>query len=98
MSHAFLFTEPSFSAAGVARDLGAVFGRELSYHQAEVLEELDSSVNLTGRVHVQVGADYLVVGAWKDEHTLVNWPARTTLAEALEDLCAALHAYPGDQP
>jgi hypothetical protein len=95
----FLSIKPKFTAAAVARDIGASLGRELTtYQEPDDNEDLDGAVDVTAPVHVQVGADYLIVCAWKDDQTLLSRPARTTLAGALQDLRAALSQYPDPVP
>ena len=63
MSESFLFPRPRFTARSVARVLGQRLGRRLTYQEPDELEDLDGAVDITVRVHVQVGTDYLVVCA-----------------------------------
>jgi hypothetical protein len=99
MPRQFIFTKPKFTAAGVAQEIGAALGRRLTtYQEPDDDEDLDGAVDVTARVHVQVGADYLIVCAWKDDQTLVSRPARSTVAETLQDLRAVLSQYPGPVP
>jgi hypothetical protein len=95
MTHV-LFTRPAFTARTVAEALGRELGRPLAFTDAD--EEADGCVDVTSRVHVQVGADYLVVGAWVDETTLRTWPLRASIARALRDLEEAVRDFPGVQP
>jgi hypothetical protein len=67
MSDLFLFTRPRFTARTVARVIGHRLGRRLTYQEPDEMEALDGAVDITNRVHVQVGADYLVVCAWESD-------------------------------
>ena len=94
MSEHFLFTKPKFTARTVAKVIGKALGRRLDFQEADELEDMDGSVDVTRRVEVQVGADYLVVGAWIDEITLRSWPERQNIPDALEDIKAAIEEFP----
>ena len=86
MSELFLFTPPRFTARTVARVIGKRLGRKLTYQEPDELEDLDGCVDVTTRVEVQVGADYLVVWAWEDATTMVTWPPRRNIPSTLRDL------------
>jgi hypothetical protein len=94
MSDLFLFTRPRFTARTVARVLGQRLGRRPTYQDADDLEALDGAVDITSRVHVQVGADYLVVCAWESPGVMKSWPPRRNIPWALRDLHEALEQYP----
>lgn len=95
MTHS-AFTEPAFTARAVAEVIGRKLGRTLAFTEAD--EEVDGGVDVSARVHVQVGADYLVVGAWIDEMTLKTWPPRRTIPRAFRDLEEAVRRCPGERP
>jgi hypothetical protein len=92
------FTRPTFTARTIARVLGQKLDRRLSYKEADEFEELDGEVNVTDRVHVQVGADYLVVFAYQDRMTFRSWPARPNIPYAFNDLLEALRDFPDPIP
>jgi hypothetical protein len=94
MPFACLFTEPRFTAARVAQALGPTHGRSLVFQEANETEDIDGCVDITSRVHVQVGADYLIACAWEDDQTLVTWPARRSVLEVTRDVFAAIAKYP----
>lgn len=94
MSEFFLFTRPRFNARTVARVIGHRLGRRLTYQEPDELEDLDGAVDITARVHVQVGADYLVVCAWESDGLMKSWPPRRNIPWALRDLHEALEQYP----
>jgi hypothetical protein len=94
MSELFLFTRPRFTASTVARVIGHRLGRRLTYQEPDDLEDLDGAVDITNRVHVQVGADYLVVCAWESAGVMKCWPPRRNIPWALRDLHEALEQYP----
>jgi hypothetical protein len=94
MSEFFLFTPPRFTARSVARVIGERLGRKLKYQEPDELEDLDGAVDVTARVHVQVGADYLVVCAWQTETALKSWPPRRNIPWAFKDLRESLEQYP----
>jgi len=94
MSKSSLFTRPRFTARSVARVIGQRLGRRLTYQEPDELEDLDGAVNITARVHVQVGADYLVVSAWESDGVMKSWPPRRNITRALSDLHEALEQYP----
>lgn len=98
MAPYYHFARPRFTAKLIARWIGRELGRKLAYQEAGEEEEADGCVEVTGRVHVQVGADYLVVCAWADATTLRSWPARPNIPYAFKDLQEALRAYPGPRP
>jgi hypothetical protein len=98
MSELFLFSRPRFTARVVAKVIGQKLGRKLAYQEADESEDVDGNVDVTDRVHVQVGADYLVVGAWLDETTLRSWPARPNIPYAMRDLIEALRDFPDPLP
>ncbi|VTR91607.1 unnamed protein product [Gemmata massiliana] len=79
-----MFTEPVFTARTVAKALGLRLGRTLTFAEGD--EDVDGEVEVTDRVHVQVGADYLAVGMCVDEATLRVWPSRRDLPWAFHDL------------
>jgi hypothetical protein len=97
MTH-FLFTPPVFTARSVATVLGQKLGRKLAYKEADEDEDVDGEVDITDRVHVQVGADYLVVSAWVDHTTLRTWPPRRNIPWAFRDVQEALEQFPGARP
>jgi hypothetical protein len=94
MSESFLFTRPRFTARTVARVIGHRLGRRLTHQELDDLEDLDGAVDITGRVHVQVGDDYLVVCAWESDGVMKSWPPRRNIPWALRDLQEALEQYP----
>ena len=94
MSEFFLFTRPRFTARTVARVIGHRLGRRLTYQEPDDLEHLDGAIDITNRVHVQVGADYLVVCAWETDGVMKSWPPRRNILWALRDLHEALEQYP----
>lgn len=94
MSNDFLFTRPRFTARTVARVIGQRLGRHLTYREPDELENLDGAVDISHRVHVQVGADYLVVCAWESDDVMKSWPPRRNIPSALRDLDEALKRYP----
>jgi hypothetical protein len=94
MSELFLFTRPRFTARTVARGIGHRLGRRLTYQEPDEMEDLDGVVDITSRVHVQVGADYLVVCAWESAGVMKSWPPRRNIPWALRDLHAVLEQYP----
>lgn len=94
MSELFLFARPRFTARTVARVIGHRVGRRLTYQEPDDLKDLDGAVDITNRIHVQVGADYLVVCAWGSDGVMKNWPPRRTIPWALHDLHEALECYP----
>lgn len=98
MTHYFHFTKPTFTARTVARVLGKFLGRHLAYREGDECEELDGEVTVTDRVYVQVGADYLVVFAYRDQSTIQSWPARPIIPYAFKDLTEALQEFPGSVP
>jgi hypothetical protein len=98
MSELFLFTRPRFTARTVARVIGQRLGRSLTYQEPDDLENLDGAVDITSRVHVQVGADYLVVCAWESDGVMKSWPPRRTIPWALRDLREVLEQYPEVAP
>jgi len=98
MSPHFHFTQPTFTARIVARVIGDKLGRPLAFQEPDECEELDGCVDITSRVHIQVGADYLIVNAWIDAVTLKSWPARSNIPYAFKDLQEALRQCPGEKP
>jgi hypothetical protein len=98
MTDHFLCTKPRFTAKAVAKVIGDALGRKVAFEEFDESEDLDGSVEATNRVHVQVGADYLVISAWKDEFTLRCWPARSNIPDALSDLVAAVAEFPESPP
>ena len=94
MSELFLFTRPRFTARTVARVIGHRLGRRLTYQEPDEMEDLDGEVDITNRVQVQVGADYLVVCAWESDSVMKSWPPRQNIRSALRDLNEALERYP----
>ena len=94
MPEFFLFTRPRFTSRSVARVLGHRLSRCLTYQEPDELEDLDGAVDITDRVHVQVGADYLVVCAWESDGVMKSWPPRRNIPRALHDLHEALERYP----
>jgi hypothetical protein len=94
MTH-FMFAKPVFTARTVAKVLGLKLGRKLTYAEGD--EDVDGEVDVTSRIHVQVGADYLSVGAWIDETTLRSWPPRRNIPWAYRDLQEALRDFPGER-
>jgi hypothetical protein len=98
MSELFLFTRSRFTARIVARVIGHRLGRPLTFQEPDELADLDGAVDITGRVHVQVGADYLVVCAWESAGVLKSWPPRRNIPWALRDLHKALEQYPEVAP
>jgi hypothetical protein len=94
MPELFLFTRPVFIARSVARVIGRHLGRDLKYQDPDDLEDVDGAVDITERVHVQVGADYLVVCAWESAGVMRSWPPRRNIPWALRDLHEALEQYP----
>ena len=98
MSEFSLFTCPRFTARSVACDLGQRLGRRLSYQERDELEDIDGAVDITARVHVQVGADYLVVCAWESDGVMKSWPPRRNIPWALRDVRKALEQYPEVAP
>lgn len=97
-SELFLFTPPRFTARAAAKVVGKKLGRELAYQEADEIEGVDGCVDVTARVHVQVGADYLVVCAWPDGATLRSWPPRPNIPYAIRDLEVALRDFPDRAP
>lgn len=91
MTH-FLFARPVFTARAVARVVGRKLDRHLAYAEGD--EQVDGCVEVTPRVHIQVGGDYLAVCAWADATTLRGWPPRRNIPWAVRDLEAALAEYP----
>ena len=57
-----------------------------------------ASVEVTDRIHIQVGADYLSVWAAVDETTWKVWPARPNIPYAFRDLQQALLEDPAGVP
>jgi hypothetical protein len=98
MSELFLFTRPRFTARTVARVIGQRLGRRLTCQEPDELEDLDGAVDITVRVHVQVGADYLVVCAWESDDVMKSWPPRRNISWALRDPREALEQYPEAAP
>lgn len=98
MSELFLLTHPRFTARTVAHIVGHHLGRRLTYQEADELEDLDGTVDITARVHVQVGADYLVVCAWQSVGVMKSWPPRRNIPWTLRDLREALEQYPEADP
>ena len=98
MSGFSLFTCPRFTARSVARVIGQRLGRRLTYQEQGELEDIDGAVDITGRVHVQVGADYLVVCAWESDGVMKSWPPRRNIPWALRDLREAFEQYPEVAP
>jgi len=94
VSELFLFTKPAFTARTVAKVIGSKLGRKLAYTEADEEEDVDGEVDVTSRVHVQVGADYLVVCAWIDDATLRSWSARRNIPWAFRDIREALQLFP----
>jgi hypothetical protein len=90
----FFFTRPRFTARRVDRVIGQRLGRRLTFQESNDLEDLDGAVDITSRVHVQVGADYLVVCAWQSAGVMRSWPPRRNTLRALRDLHEALEQYP----
>lgn len=84
---------PPFTARQVAGIIGRKLGRKLVFHEADVWEEVDSSIDVTDRVHIQVGTDYLAVDAQVDENTFRSWPYRSSITELMSDLSDALRDY-----
>jgi hypothetical protein len=82
----------------VARVIGQRLSRRLTYQESNDREDLDGSVDITARIHVQVGADYLVVSAWESAGVLKSWPPRRNIPWALRDLHEALEQYPEAAP
>jgi len=95
MGDIFRRVQPSFTARRIAMNIGNALGRKPNFKEADERENVDGSVEVTKRVHVQVGTDYLVVCAWKDEITLRTWSTRKTIRGMLTDLIAAVKTYPG---
>lgn len=96
MSELFLYTPPRFTAPSIARAIGNRLGRRLKYQEADDLEDLDGSVDVTARIHIQVGADYLVVCDWESETVLKSWPPQYTILSAFKNLQEALGQFPED--
>jgi hypothetical protein len=94
MTEQFLSARPKFTARSVAEVIGGALGRKLGFAEADEQEDVDGSVQVSHGVEIQVGADYLVVGAWKDEHVLHCWPERSNIADALTDAIAAIEEFP----
>lgn len=92
----FMFARPVFTARKVAKVLGIKLDRKLSSTDGD--EDIDGCIDVTSRVHVQVGADYLVVSAWIDATTLKQWPPRRNIPWAYRDVQDALRQYPGERP
>ena len=90
MTH-HMFTPPVFTARTVAKVIGQKLGRKLTYTEGD--EDMDGCVEITSRVHVQVGTDYLVVCVWEDATTMRGWPARRNIPWAFRDLQEALRKY-----
>ena len=88
----FMFTKPIFTAGVVAKVIGQRLGRTLHYTEAN--EEVDGCVDVTDRVHVQVGADYLAVCVWETPTVLRGWPTRRNIPWVIRDLQEALRDYP----
>jgi hypothetical protein len=61
---------------------------------SEADEDVDGNVDITERIHVQVGADYLAVCAWEDSTTMKGWPARRNIPWVFRDLQEAMREYP----
>jgi hypothetical protein len=92
----FLFTRPAFTARTVSKVIGHKLARTLPFTEAD--EDVDGCVDVSRRVHIQVGADYLVVGAWVDATTLKGWPPRRNIPWAFRDVQEALREYPDSEP
>lgn len=90
-----LFTPPAFTAREVAEVIGGKLGRPLPHTEGDA--DGDGCVDVTTRVHVQVGADYLVVGAWVDATTMKAWPPRRNVPWAFRDLTEALRDFPDEE-
>ena len=54
---------------------------------------MDSDVDVTSRVHIQVSGDYMIVNAWADEMTMKSWPARQSMVKVIEDVKAAIEQF-----
>jgi hypothetical protein len=98
MTEFLLFARPRFTARSVARVIGQRLSRRLTYQEPDELEDLDGAVDITGRVHVQVGTDYLVVCAWESDGVMKSWPPRRNIPWALRDLREAIEQYPEVAP
>ena len=92
MTNSFQFVKLSIDARTVAIAAGAALGRKLPFHEAD--DDIDGSVEVTSRVHVQVGTDYLVVSDWKDDAILQCWPLRHSLSLILADFDEAITLFP----
>lgn len=88
----FMFARPIFTARTVAKVLGIKLDRKLPSTEGD--EDVDGVVDVTSRIHVQVGADYLIVSAWIDATTMRHWPPRKNIPWAFRDLQEALKQYP----
>ena len=83
-----------FAASHVAAVVGQALGRKLGFSMPDEFDNVDGEIEITTRVHMQIGADYLVVNAWADEMTMKSWPARRTLPQAINDVKVALQQFP----
>jgi hypothetical protein len=83
-----------FTASKVAKSIGEKLGIELTFIEADGFDATDGEVDITSRVHIQVGDNYLIVNAWEDEMTMRSWPVRRRIAQVVGDIKAAMKQYP----
>jgi len=88
------FSKAALTAQKVASIVGEALGRKLAFAEQDDFDGLDGEVDITSRVHIQVGGDYLIVNAWVDEMTMKSWPERRSLPSTIKDVMDALKQYP----
>src|SRR5687768_5874596 len=89
----YAFAKQMFTVRRVKAALEKHFGRPLA--STPLREDVDGSVEITDRLHVQIGLDYVIVNLWDESRTVLKArPARpgwryvqADLEEALAEIC-----------
>ncbi len=81
-----------FTAQNVANTIGKKLDKVLPFTETDF--ECDGEVEINARVHIQVGHNYLIVGAWVDDETMKHYPERKSIDAVYRDLLNAFREYP----